>query len=505
MKFLMLVFKILLFLFFAAVTAFTFETEQAVGIILLVSLVMAQLWFLSKRIKRTTSTADITANTARTASVIKGLADQSKKRRQQIISQAAAATAATATPPAPTRKPRAPRKMVTPVAVEETQPIDPSLFSKFQQSLDQTDDDPFETDEAADVVVNLSKTAPKATAKAAAQPPIKPVAATKEPTGAGPVKPKMRNPYAGAALPPTIKTNGPTLKTAAPTTQMNTPTLKPTPSKETQDNHLMDQVPAEPLGDLFDHIDEVASAKEAAKPVTPKPRRPQQDTQSGYSPLESNETLDLQGFDDLEAPEGQIASLQLKAAEKAVREGQHPKAAEIATEWLKGEGKGNKDLSETLPFIELASKALWQTKDYRGHLKLWESVFGSFVPKNSKEYLPLLEERIDEYVKVDLEEQAVPFLLTALSVYKAQEDHLRMEGVYISLEKAYTRLKDDKALAQCLNGHLGVKRKLKDYPGQLELLDELGKRLYDQGNQKASRQCYEESLVVKQQMAATQS
>jgi len=493
MKIVMLLLKTLLFAAFGFVTYFTFEPEQAIGIILLVALVIAQLWFLSGRIRPKSAAAPSPIDASRTAQVIQNLAVQSKAQRKQILNQAQRATKAAAQKaPVKQAKPAPkPQKADLPDAAG----IDPSLFSKFQQSLDQTEpDEPLAViteEDTAEVVVNLSKSVPKA--KAEKQAPNTPEPVVPKPVSQA-VKPKMRNPYAGSALAkPAAK------KPAAPKPSIPTP-----PSKEAQDNHLLDQVPSEPLGDLFEHLDEGAGAKKkAATTITPKPRRPQQDTASGKSPLVANETLSLKGFDELGEPEQQISSLQLKSAEKALREKQYPQAAQIAEDWLRGEGKSSKNLKEALPFVDVATKAWWEQKDYPSHLKLWEFVFSSIVPKNSKEYLPLLEERIDEYVKINLEEQAVPFLLTALSVYKAQEDHLRMEGVYLSLEKAYGRLKDDKALAQCLNGHLGVKRALKDYPGQLELLDELGKRLYDQGDQQGSRQCYEESLVVKQQMQTT--
>ena len=463
----MLFLKLIFFGFFAAVTYWAFDPEQALGMIALVGLVLLQVWFLAGRIKRK-STIDTSAK--RTASVIKGLAAQSQVQRRKIAAQPQPKATPSVEPAVPASAPKS---------------IDPSVFSKFQHSLDQTQEAGSVLDDEPDeVVVNLSQKAPTRAVKKT----VGPAGVQKTAKPAAP-KPKPRNPYAGAAL--------------KPSATMDEPLIEQTRTKEQEDNSLLDQVPSAPLGDLFDSLDEGGSTKKPLNTVTPKPRRPQQETGGAVPPMATNETLEFHDLDQDEVGEEKIAGLQLKSAQKAFREKQFEKAAGIAQDWLKGEGKKTLDLKESLPFIELVSNSWWALHDYTAHLKFWETIFGSRVPKSSKEYLPLLEERIDEYVKAGLEAKAIPFLLTALSAYKAQADYIRMDSCYQSLEKAYRTLGEEKALAQCLDGHLGIKRQVKDFTGQLEILNELGKLMFDQGDQAGSKRCYEESLVIKQQMQGT--
>ena len=41
---------------------------------------------------------------------------------------------------------------------------------------------------------------------------------------------------------------------------------------------------------------------------------------------------------------------------------------------------------------------------------------------------------------------------------------------------------------------------VQDFTGQLDILDHLGKMLYDQGDAEGSRQCYEQRLAIETQM-----
>ncbi|OGH03640.1 MAG: hypothetical protein A2600_13555 [Candidatus Lambdaproteobacteria bacterium RIFOXYD1_FULL_56_27] len=468
MKILILTLQILLAAVFVGFTLWAFELELALGLVSLVLLALAQVVFLSKRIRprssRNSSSHPNVMEAQRAAALLKGLSAKSQGQRRKIIAKVA-----------PDLEPE--------LTVPSTAPtnIDPSVFSKFQKNLDSTQG-PGEPE--AEVVVKLS--GPPAGKPKKAAPSPTPAA----PTPAQPNAPRPRNPYAGGApaapAPVAAKKTGPGA----------VPLFEQTRTKEQEENKLLEKVPAAPLGDLFEGVDETLE-KPKPRTITPKPRRHQE---VGVNPpLAANEILDFKSLEEESEPE-ELNNLQLKTAQKALAEGELKRAADVAQRWLAGDGKKSKDQTLSLQFVAIASQALFGLKEYPAHLKLWEKVFGGLVPKTSAEYLPLLEERIEQYVAAGVEAQAVPFLLTALSSYQAQDDSLRMDQTYLSLEKAYRDKGDQRALAQCLEGHGGVKRTLKDYSGLLEILDELGKLLFNQGDQEGSSRCYEESLVVKQQL-----
>ena len=466
MKFLILTLQFLLAAVFAGFTLWAFELELALGLISLVFLSLAQVVFLSRRVRPKTN-PNVT-DAQRAAAVLKGLSAKSQGQRKKIIAKVT-----------PDLEP----ELTVPASAPTN--IDPSVFSKFQKNLDSTQG-PGEPDQ--EVVVKLSGPPAGKPKKAASSP------GASAPQPVQPSGPRPRNPYAGSNPAP-AGPSAPAAKKAGPGA---VPLFEQTRTKEQEENKLLEKVPAAPLGDLFAGVDE-SQEKPKPRTITPKPRRHQE--VGANPPLAANEILDFKSLEEESEPE-ELNGLQLKTAQKALAEGEHKRAAEVAQGWLSGEGKKSKDKALSLQFVNLASEALFALKDYPAHLKLWEKVFGSLVPKNSPEYLPLLEERIEQYVAAGIEAQAIPFLLTALSSYQSQDDSLRMDQTYLSLEKAYRSKGDQRALAQCLEGHGGVKRALKDYSGLLEILDELGKLLFNQGDKEGSSRCYEESLVVKQQLSS---
>lgn len=466
MKALTLLAQILLFCLLVGLFYYSFSVETASALTLFVALLIAQLAFLVSRIRPVSAPrpkAQSVADPKRAAQLLKSMQAETAQR-QTRVQQAA---------PAPEPEP---------VPDEAPSEIDPGVFSRFQQNLDQ------------------SAQAPKPRQKQG-----QPLPSPPEPEGdkqevvvklSGKKAPRPRNPYAQAAP-----------------TQPETKETEPDPArvklhenkagKDQEDNRLLDQIPAEPLGDLFDESEEKDTPKlaKAGKKVAPKPRRPQAETQVSGEPLKSQETLDFSALEEeAKAAEEDMGKLQLKAATSALDKQDYPLALRTAMTWLEKEGRKSKDRKKILAFVEVASKALLAEDRYKEDFQLWQSIFGSVVAKKDPDYLPLLEERIHVYTEKGHAAQAVPFLLTALSAYQAQSDHLRMDQTYQALEEAYREQGNGQALAQCYQSHLGVKKSLKDYAGQLKLLDDLGKLLYDQGDQEGSKRAYEESLVVRGQM-----
>jgi hypothetical protein len=76
-----------------------------------------------------------------------------------------------------------------------------------------------------------------------------------------------------------------------------------------------------------------------------------------------------------------------------------------------------------------------------------------------------------------------------------------MDTIYQEIEAAYRQMEDWPRLIQTLQNHLSIRKTLKDHTGQLDLLDHLGKLLYDQGDAASSKKCYERRLVIENEMA----
>ena len=91
-------------------------------------------------------------------------------------------------------------------------------------------------------------------------------------------------------------------------------------------------------------------------------------------------------------------------------------------------------------------------------------------------------------------------MFTALNEYRQLHDHFKMDVLYDEIEIAYRQSEDWPRLIQTYQNHLSIKKVLKDYVGQLDLLDHLGKLLYDQGEEDKSRKCYEQRLVIENEM-----
>ncbi len=213
---------------------FLFESQTAGAIIFLVLLLLAQLSFLLKRI-RLKQPVPPPLDPARVAGVIQNIA-QAKEQ------------AATAKQVKETAKP-------APSPEEFTQDITPSLFSQFQKNLVESEKTPpppkASSVEEEGVVVRIGKkSAPSAPPPTRSETPKK----APKPSLIQPVQGK--NPYQAVQ-----KKQAPrALKTDLGT-------------KKAVENRLIDQVPTEPIGELFADLEE--EPVETTPKVHPKPRKKQ--------------------------------------------------------------------------------------------------------------------------------------------------------------------------------------------------------------------------------------
>ena len=350
--------------------------------------------------------------------------------------------------------------------------IDSSVFSEFQKNVSRADKTtkPLGEADEKDVIVSLSSKAaskPKESAIPAKQKP-------KEPEQKPPIEQKLVQPSAR-------KTAGIDSKTA---------------------KELAGKVKVDSIGGLFDDVQESLETE----PVTNEIIEPDVDQTEDKKqrdpdqPILSNEFLTSKDLiADGEEAEG--ISLTLSVASEAFNKGKFEDSLAAIRQFL-ADNKDKPAGSEAMQsLVELKTENELALKQYDRAAKTLQSVFSKYITKSSPDFLPLLEKYIGKFVEAGEAPHAIHFMFTALNEYRQLQDHVKMDQIYEEIEEAYEQQEDWPRLIQTLQNHFSIKKVLKDFTGQLELLDHLGKLLYDQGEEDKSRKCYEQRLIVENEMA----
>lgn len=256
---------------------------------------------------------------------------------------------------------------------------------------------------------------------------------------------------------------------------------------------LNKSIKVDPIGGLFDDIDENLTTK-PDDPVGIKPEAPPVE-----HPIASNEFLtgkDLASDPD----EGEGIELAINMAIKEFEEGNHEESLAIIRQYTQNPNKKAETTEQTVQLIELKANNEFELGQYDKAAQTYQEIVSQHISKSSPDFLPLLERFIDKFKDVELEKHAIHFMFTALNEYRQMHDHLKMDATYDDIETAYRQTEDWPRLIQTYQNHLSIKKVLKDYEGQLDLLDHLGKLLYDQGDEDKSRKCYKQRLVVEKEM-----
>ncbi len=346
--------------------------------------------------------------------------------------------------------------------------IDPEVFSKFQKNLSQTQDSALPSskksaDEDDDVVVSISAS-------------TKRLKKDKKPSLVPPIK-------------KTVVTPG-TRKTGIKTAQKKTlPKL---------DN----SIEVASIGSLFDDVREPLDqspddTRQSSKTVKPKKK----EVLAEAEPLISNEFL---SSDDLEPnSENPLEGidLALSASQNEFQEGKYEEALATIRQFLQTQNQNIGTSDPIRQLVKLKGDCEYALKQFERSSKTWQDIFIKHIKKDHPDFLPLLEEFIQKYVVVEEQKHAVHFLFTALNEYRQNHEHPKMDLAYHEIENAYRQTEDWPRLIQTYQNHLTIKKVLKDYTGQLDILDHLGKLLYDQGDAENSRKCYEQRLTIENEMA----
>lgn len=366
------------------------------------------------------------------------------------------------------------KKTATPGPSEK---IDSTLFSKFQENIDQSEKERGVIDQTeGDVVVSISSKGKKATSR---KKPVtsaqKVVPANKVPAGRSPDETRVAPPKTG----------------------------KIQQSSPKQDNQ---SVPEVPIGSLFDDVQEPLANAENEAVVPDKPREKTIEPPPVIEPEEAEPLMahEVLTSDDLQADEAEDiqdeAELILSVAQKQYQAGEYKDSISTVNQFL---GESLTKLSDTTfvqKLIQLKGDSEFQLKQYDKASKTWHEIFQKHLTKKESGFIPLLEETIAKFKKVNQQQYSVHFLFTALNEYRQSQNLQKMDETYGDIEDGYHQQEDWKRLIQTYQNHLTIKKTLNDFAGQLDILDHLGKMLYDQGDAEGSRKCYEQRLAIETQM-----
>ncbi|NQU65925.1 MAG: hypothetical protein HQ517_16815, partial [SAR324 cluster bacterium] len=153
-----------------------------------------------------------------------------------------------------------------------------------------------------------------------------------------------------------------------------------------------------------------------------------------------------------------------------------------------------------IKLMQLKGDCEFGLEQYEKASKTLQELFATQVDKQHPQYLEILEQIIKKYIDMGQQQHVVHFLFTTLNEFRQLHQFDKMDEIYTEIETAYHQLEDWPRLTQTYQNHLAIKKTLKDFKGQLGILDHLGKLLYDQGDDEGSRKCYEQRLTIESQM-----
>jgi hypothetical protein len=122
-----------------------------------------------------------------------------------------------------------------------------------------------------------------------------------------------------------------------------------------------------------------------------------------------------------------------------------------------------------------------------------------------EENVPALLEQMTAGCKPEIGEPLrVSMLLRILAVFRQNKDRAAMDRLYRLVEDAQEKVGDERKLVQFLKNHLEIKKVMGDTAGQLELIDQIGNRLFKLGETAEAREYYEMGLKLRAELKQTQ-
>lgn len=368
---------------------------------------------------------------------------------------------------------RKPVKKGSKRAKAKEQAIDSSLFSKFQENLSQSTQSTATT-EQEDVVLSLSS------------------------------KSKTKNLKQTGKTPPTEKSSIP-VKAAPKKTTASSATIATGVS-------VPDDISVAPIGSIFDDIadpPEIASRKidpvkrPAKKLKQLAPKNTPTEAVAGVeaeAPLPSKEILTENDFIPDEESSRDEAEISLTLAESYFKKKEFDKSLSALKQFLDEADTEGNNPDAIIKMVWMKGECEIKLEDFEQASKTLQDYFKNQINNQHPQYLDQLEHAIGQFVDADQQQYAVHFLFTALNEFRQLHEFHKMDELYTEIESAYHQKQDMPRLTQTYQNHLAIKKTIKDFKGQLDILDHLGKLLYDQGDDEGSRRCYEQRLAVENQM-----
>lgn len=122
-----------------------------------------------------------------------------------------------------------------------------------------------------------------------------------------------------------------------------------------------------------------------------------------------------------------------------------------------------------------------------------------------EEAIPALLDQMIAGAKPEIAEQLrVSMLLRILAVFRQGKDRGAMDRLYRMIEEAQEKVGDERKLVQFLKNHLEIKRVMGEAAGQVDLIDQIGNRLFKLGETAAAREYYEMGLKLRAELQQQQ-
>jgi len=113
---------------------------------------------------------------------------------------------------------------------------------------------------------------------------------------------------------------------------------------------------------------------------------------------------------------------------------------------------------------------------------------------------PLLDELLEGAPADVADSLRVSLLLKVLGVFRQATDRPAMDHTYRLLIAAQERVGDERKLVQFLKNHLEIRKVMGEVSGQLEIIDEIGNRLFKLGQTAEAREFYELGLKLRAEL-----
>ncbi len=268
-----------------------------------------------------------------------------------------------------------------------------------------------------------------------------------------------------------------------------------------------DKIPAESPDSIFGDIQE--PVKPVSTEIKPKKRIKPETISKKLSkisksvkddekaPLISHETLtskDLGSDNELLEDE---AAIMYSVAEKAYHDGKYKEALNTTLNWFQNHYKYNTRAAQNKDLLKLKADSQFALLKYDLATATYQEYFKKYLRSCDDEYLAFLDDVTNKFSLSIQQHHAIQFYYTALNEYRQAGNHSKMDQLYNEIELAYRKTEDWPRLIQTFQNHLCIKKMLKDYDGQLTILDHLGKLQYDQGDANGSKKSYEQSIAIK--------